>query len=95
LYICKTKAENMTTAITPADLRKKLELQQAKAWGYKTIAAAYKDGMNVKRNTCTVSEMKVALKMNDLDARILVDSWKSNGLIQYNRVCGLDQIVFL
>ena len=79
----------------PGELRTKLETTQAKQWGYKTIKAANEDGMNVTRNSCTISELAVELKISHRKAYSIAQDWKYRGLCKYVGFANLDQIIFI
>jgi hypothetical protein len=81
--------------MTPAELRTKLETAQANEWGYKTIKEANEDGMNVRRNNCTIAEIAFYLKISEAAARTMVMDWKYNNLVKYTGFAGLDQMIFI
>jgi hypothetical protein len=85
----------MKENITPNKLKKQLELNQAKDWGYKSISLANKDGYDVTRNNCTLSEFKLAFNLSEVEARNILNEWKHNNKVNYTNCCGLDQIIFI
>lgn len=81
--------------MTPLEFKTKLEITQAKEWGYKSIKLANKDGYNVTRLNATIHELMKTYNVSRHQAECIADNWNSNGLIQRVRVCELDQIIFI
>lgn len=74
--------------ITPEKLNHLVATKQAKAWGFKSIADAKKNGYNTIRVSMSIKEISDALKITREEANMLADSWNYNGLA--NRVCHAD-----
>jgi len=94
----KTKREGKPShyyKMTPLEFKSKLEISQAKEWGYKSVKSAMKSGYNVTRLNATLQELMDTYNISRHQAECIADNWKSNGLIQRVRVCNLDQIVFI
>ena len=81
--------------MTPLEFKNKLEISQAKECGFKSVNSAIKSGYNITRLNATLQELMDTYNISRPQAERIADNWKFNGLIQRNRVCNLDQIVFI
>ncbi len=80
--------------ITPEKLNTLLATKQAKAWGFKSVSDATKNGYNTLRTSADLSEIKDILKISQQEAYDIARGWASNGLVVYTSCANLNCIYF-
>jgi hypothetical protein len=82
------------TKYTAEILVKTLATKQARAWGYKSEAAAKKEGYHTRPTSCTVSEATEALSLSRAEVMRLVYAWRDADRVVYSGCADLDTIYF-
>ena len=79
---------------TPDKLNTYLATKQAKAWGFKSIADAKRNGYNTLRTSISIKEIAYELKITRDEAERLARDWYCNDLCSYSCVADLHCIYF-